>query len=77
MSQRFFVAYLLQSADMGLRARLNHYLTRDVSVPLIMNNQRDFSELKIPVVFNQELVFSLDKIEGVGVFSFGLGTRAE
>ena len=52
ISQRYLIAYLLQSADFGLRSRLNHYLCMNASVPLIMNCQKTFRSQTDRMIFN-------------------------
>ena len=68
VSARYLIAFLLQSADMGLRSRLNHYLCMNAAVPLIMNCQATFRNMNFKTIMNSELVFSMNEVEGVGVF---------
>ena len=61
---------------MGLRTRLNHYLCQNAAVPLIMNCQATFRSLEYKMIYNQELIFSMDELEGVGTFCYGVGKHA-
>jgi len=76
VSVRFLMSFLLQSADLGLRARLNHYLCMNLGVPMIMNCQKTFREQTNRMIFNSELIFSIEESEGIGAFAFGVGTEA-
>ena len=48
----------------------------NVAVPLIMNCQNTFRSHGNWMVFNSELIFSIEEKEGVGIFAFGVGTEA-
>ena len=41
-----------------------------------MNCQQTFKEDSSLMNYNQELVFSMSDVEGVGVFAFGIGKHA-
>ena len=61
---------------MGLKTRLNHYLSQNAAVPLIMNCQVSYRSLEYRKIYNQEVIFSMDEQEGVGIFCFGVGKHA-
>ena len=46
------MSFLLQSSDLGLRSRINHYLSMNVAVPLIMNCQQSFREQSNRMIYN-------------------------